>query len=98
MFQKVLKSIQNGFKQIPGKVLQGVKVFNDTRSIVQKALPQAESAISKSKQIYDNVVKNEISPELQRKAEKAFDYSNATVNKIKKFDNAIEQSKRIINS
>ena len=95
LFNKILKSAQSGFKQLPSRLLSAVKTFNDVRGKVQKALPIVEDTLKKSKRVYEEIVKPEISKNAKDKIERVFDFSNETVNKIKKGDAAIERTKQI---
>ena len=98
MFQRVLKTVQDGFRKLPSNISKGIKFFNDTQTKVKKVIPQLESGISKSKQIYDELVKPNINEKNQKRVEKVFDFSNDTVNKIKKADSAVDRARNIIAS
>ena len=97
MFQKFIKTAQDGLRRLPQSIARGVKVFNDTRQKVQKALPQIEEGISKSRRIYDEVVKPSVSGQAQGRAEKIFNFANQTVDRIKQADSAVERTKKILN-
>ena len=95
MFGKQLKSGQNGFKQVSKQVENAVKTFNKVRGEVQRRIPQVENVLQKSKQVYEEVVKPNLSQSNRDRVEKVFDVSNQAVNTIKKVDAGIERTKQI---
>lgn len=95
MFQKQLKSGQNGFKEVSKQFGKAVKTFNKVRGEVQRRIPQVENVLQKSKQVYEEVVKPNLSQSNRDRVEKVFDVSNQAVNTIKKVDAGIERTKQI---
>jgi hypothetical protein len=98
--QKIAKSINNGFRRLPETAVNAYRTYSQAKTAVQKFQPQIEDAVNKGKNLYEQVVKpnisNETAGKIENNAQKAYNYGNSTVDKIRKADAVVQNTSRIL--
>ncbi len=97
-FQRVSKSLGDGFRSLPRVVKQGVGFANQARVLFKENVPKIKQGIETVDKVYNDVVKSQLKPEQQQKVETALRSARSGVERAQDFSGRVDKVESILRS
>jgi len=94
-FQRSLKTLQDGFRKIPGVIKKGSDIFNQVRGVYRQNEPRIRKALTAGEKVANEIVK-EVNPEVSTKIQRGISKAREGLDRVNDFDRRIQRTGEIL--
>jgi hypothetical protein len=95
-FQRVSKSLGDGFRSLPRVVKQGLGFANQARVLFKDNVPKIKQGIETVDKVYNDVVKTSLKPDQQQRFESVLRSARSGVEKAQDFSGKVDRAESIL--